>query len=104
LYEPCEITDNSQRSASTIIVSNKMNEDVRVVENQSISSYDALYVVERPITDDLDTLLQVESDSNSQSQTLEFIKVPTGNFINEESRAVESLNRKSKKQKKQLLS
>lgn len=100
LPEPCEIIDNNQRSTSSIIISDKMDEDVTDVENQSISSYDALYVVEKPINDYLDTLPQFESDNNSQSQKLDYIKVPIGNFTTEESRAVESWNRNSKKQRK----
>jgi len=100
LPEPCEIIDNNQRSTSSIIISDKMDKDVTDVENQSISSYDALYVIEKPTNNDLDTLSQLDSDNNSQSQKLDFIKVPISNFTTEENRAVESWNRNNKKQRK----
>jgi len=56
-------------------------------------------VVERPIIKD-NVELQVESDDNQQTQSLQFIKITPGNCTIEESRAVESWDRKSKKQRK----
>lgn len=56
-------------------------------------------MVERPIIKD-NVELQVESDDNQQTQSLQFIKITSGNCSIEESRAVESWDRKSKKQRK----
>ncbi|CAI6355664.1 unnamed protein product [Macrosiphum euphorbiae] len=63
--------------------------------------YNALYVLQRPIINDNNNVeLQLESDDNLQIQSLQFIKIPSVNFTTEKSRAVESWNRKIKKQRK----
>lgn len=99
LPEPCETIEDSHSSTSTKVISNNLNLNTNIyIANRTKSpSCDALYVVERPI---INANNYVESDDNLQTQSLQFIKIPPGNCTIEESRAVESWNRKSKKQRK----
>jgi len=74
-----------------------LNENMNI---DTISSYDALYVVER-LTNDKNNeknIRQQESEDDFKLQTLQFI--PLDNYTNEESRAVEIWDRKNKNQRK----
>jgi len=85
-----------------VISNNLIENDNMYKENRTKSPlYDALYVVERPIIENNNNVeLQIESDDNIQTQSLQLIKIPPGNCTIEESRAVGSWDRKSKKQRK----
>ncbi|CAI6350458.1 unnamed protein product [Macrosiphum euphorbiae] len=104
LPESCEAIDDSHSFTSSTIISNNINEndnDVYIENRTKSPPYNALYVLQRPIINDNNNVeLHLESDDNLQIQSLQFIKIPPVNFTTEESRAVESWNRKSKKQRK----